>query len=196
MCIANSNTLAGYARRLAHGRRFSDLDQKSNCYGTPTYKPDREWDHVAENMMINFSESGHRAFRGSSAFERGSLRSKGCGKLSFHFCGHTDTAEVVLRTVTSVNQLSVYGAVADMCDELDLRISDCSKSSGRPVAEDKSEIMVVPTDLSTTTKPVQTNEPVQGDLPREYERKFANLPDDIKLIRLFSNAGFMKSVAK
>ena len=35
------------------------------------------------------------------------------GKLSTHFCGDEDTAEVVLRTIISVNQLSVYGAVAD-----------------------------------------------------------------------------------
>ena len=68
--------------------------------------------------MITFSESGHPMFRGSSAFERGSLRSKGGGKLSIHFCGDTDTVEVVLRTIVSVNQHSVNGAVADMCDEL------------------------------------------------------------------------------
>ena len=28
-------------------------------YGTHTYKPNGEWDLVAEDMMINFSESGH-----------------------------------------------------------------------------------------------------------------------------------------
>ena len=107
-----------------------------------------------------------------------------------------DTLEVVLRTIISVNQLSVYGAVADMCDELASRISDCSESTGRLVDEDKSETMVVPTDLSTTTKPLLTNETVQGDLLREYERQFANLPDDIKLIRLCSDAGFVKTAAE
>ena len=69
-------------------------------------------------MMLNFHESGHPVFRGSSAFERGSFRSKEGGQLSMHVCGDTDTVEVFLRTVISANQLSVYGAVADMCDEL------------------------------------------------------------------------------
>ena len=92
-------------------------------------------------------------------------------------CLDTDTVEVVLRTIMSVNQLSVYGAVADVCDDLASRISDCSESTGRHVAWDKSETMVVPTDLSTTTKPLLTNELVQGELLREYERKIANLPD-------------------
>ena len=43
-------------------------------YGTHTYKPSGEWVRVAEDMMIDFSESGHPVFRGSSAFERGPLR--------------------------------------------------------------------------------------------------------------------------
>ena len=139
-------------------------DQKRKMYGTHTYKPNGEWDHVAEDMMINFSESGHPVFRGSSAFERGSLRSKGGGKLSIHFCGDTDTVGVVLRTIISVDQFSVHGAVADMCDELPSRISDCSESTGRLVAEDKSETMLVPTELSTTTKPLLTNEKVSRKL--------------------------------
>ena len=59
-------------------------------------------------------------FRGSSVFERGSLWSEGGGKLSAHFCGDTDTVEVCLRAIISINQLSVYGAVAVMCDDLGL----------------------------------------------------------------------------
>ena len=57
-------------------------------------------------------------FRGSSAFEQGELKSKGKGNLSLHFNGSDETIEVILRTVISVNQLSVYGAVADMCGDL------------------------------------------------------------------------------
>ena len=34
------------------------------------YKPNAEWDHADEDMMINFSESGNPVFRGSSGFER------------------------------------------------------------------------------------------------------------------------------
>ena len=131
-------------------------------------------------MLLNFSDSGHPVFRGTRALERGTLKSKGGVKLSFHFCGDTDTVEVVLRTVVSVNQHSVYGAVADMCDELASKVSDCSESTGRFVPEDKSETMLAPTELSITTKPLLTNEKVQGNLLRECERKFANLPDERK----------------
>ena len=38
--------------------------------------------------------------------------------------GDHNTVEVVLRTIISVNQLSIYGAVADMCDELACSVTD------------------------------------------------------------------------
>ena len=72
-------------------------------------------DEVPELVMLNFSESGHPVVRGTRALETGTLKSKGGGKLSIHFCGDHETAEVVVPTVISVNQLSIYGAVADMC---------------------------------------------------------------------------------
>ena len=109
-------------------------------------------------MLVNSSESGHPVFRGSSALERGVLKSKGKDKLSVHFCGDDDTAEVVLRTIVSVNQLSIYGAVADICDELAWRISGFSEITGKLVAQNESETMVMPTELSTPNKTPRTNE--------------------------------------
>ena len=53
------------------------LSGKKKWYGTHMYKPNGEWDHVAKDMMIIFSESGRPVFYGSSAFERGGLKSKG-----------------------------------------------------------------------------------------------------------------------
>ena len=64
--------------------------------------------------MLNFAESGHPIFRATSALERGELKSKRTGVKSIHFNGSDDTIEMILPTVISVNQLSVYGAVADL----------------------------------------------------------------------------------
>ena len=35
--------------------------------------------------------------------------------MSTHFCGDPQIVEVIFRTRISVNQLSIYGAAADMC---------------------------------------------------------------------------------
>ena len=147
-------------------------------------------------MMLNFSEDGHPVFRGSCALERGALRSKGKSKLSIHFCGDDDMAELVLRTIISVSQLNFYGAVADMCDELTCRISGCSESTGKLVAQNNSETMVMPTELSTKNKTPRTNETLQGNLLHDFEHKIANLPDHLQLMKLCSNVGITKTVPK
>ena len=99
---------------------FVGLEKK--WYGTHGCKPDGQWDEVAENMMINFAES---IFRASSASGRGDLKSK--GMKSIHFNGSDETIELILQTVLSVNQLSVYGAVADLCGEI---VRDSKKRYG------------------------------------------------------------------
>ena len=133
-------------------------------------------------------------FRGSSALERRDLKSKGKGKSSIHFNGSDETVEVVFCTIISVNQLSIYGAEADMCEELAWETSKCSEDTGRPLAPNDSETMVMPTELSTTNQTPPTDERVQGDLLRDYEQKFANLPVHLKLTKLCSNAGLANTV--
>ena len=84
----------------------------------PSKKDEEEtWDRVAELMMINFGESGHPVFRATSPFSRGTLKSKAGGKLSVHFSADGDTIETVFRFIISVNQLSIYGTVSDVCEE-------------------------------------------------------------------------------
>ena len=66
-------------------------------------------------------------------FERRELRSKEGGKKSIHFNGSRENIELLLRTVISANQLSIHGAVADLCNEVpkDLKGSreTCTTSS-------------------------------------------------------------------
>ena len=68
-------------------------------------------------MMLTFRESGHPVFRATSPLSRGQLKSKGGGKLSIHYCADQETISIVFRTSTSENQLSLYGAVVEMCEE-------------------------------------------------------------------------------
>ena len=67
-------------------------------------------DKMAEKML-EFAESGHPVFRATSPLSRGQLKSKGHGKLSIHYCADLETIQTVFRTIVSVNQLSLHGAV-------------------------------------------------------------------------------------
>ena len=62
-------------------------------------------------MMLKFVESGHSVFRATSPLSRGTLKSRGGGKLSIHFCADGGTIETVFRTIIIVNQLSFDRAV-------------------------------------------------------------------------------------
>ena len=56
--------------------------------------------------------------------------------------------------------------------------------------------MVLPSQASTTDQISPTDARVQGNLLREYEQKFANLPDHLQLTKLCSNAGLARTVEK
>ena len=178
LCNANSMTVAGYAKRFSHGHFVVSRAwiRRETVRGSNTYQSNGESKDVAEHMLLNFSESGPPVFRGTSALERGTLKSNGGGKLSIHFCGDPQTDEVIFRTIISVNQLSAYGAVADMCEEVASRISNCSASMERPVAKDKLETMVAPTDLSSTTNPLLTNAQARRNLLRDLQTKIRRSP--------------------
>ena len=62
--------------------------ESEHSFGLFTQREERdidfrgEWDRVDELMIIKFGESGHPVFRATSPFSRGTLESKGGGKLS------------------------------------------------------------------------------------------------------------------
>ena len=125
--------------------------------------------------MLNFNESGHPVFLGSSASKRGDFKSKGKGKLSIHFCGDENTAELVLRTsspsISSVSTEQKRTCVASCPAESLVG----SERSGKLVAQNNPETMVIPTELSTMDKTPRSNDNVQGNLLHNYEQKIANL---------------------
>ena len=114
-CTMTFLRVAKYVRRFTRGHwSFLGPGSEKKRHGTHVNKPDEEWEKTAEGRMLNFAESCHPVFRASSALERGALKGKGKGVKSIHFNGSDETMELILRTVLSVNQLSVYGAVADL----------------------------------------------------------------------------------
>ena len=70
---------------------------------------------MAEKMTL--AESGHPVLQARISLSRGQLKTKGAGKLLMDYCADQDTITTVFRTITSVNQLSLHGAVEEMCEE-------------------------------------------------------------------------------
>ena len=116
-------------------RRWSFLGpgSENNWYSSLECKPQGEWDRVAELMMFKFGESKHPVFRSTSPLSRGVLKSKGGSKLLIHFCADEGRLKLffaqLFLLISSVNQLSIYGAVSDLCDEC----KSCHVRTGRLV---------------------------------------------------------------
>ena len=159
-------------------------------YSTNKERPGSKWDRVAELMMIKFGESGHPVFRATSPFSRGMLKSKGGGKLSIHFCADGDTIETVFRTIISVNQLSIYGAVSDLCEAYGC----CRTWAGRHVVAEQSDPLFAPADLLIMTPTPSTEILAQENLLQKYKERLDRLSQQDRLIKICSDAGFLKTV--
>ena len=96
---------------------------------------------------------------------------------------------MILRTNVSVNQLSIYGAVADLSKEL----SDDSEVAWKLAANEDSESMEIPTELPVADP--HTNAESQGNLLQDCEHEFEQLLEDQKLSKLCCDAG-LKIVEK
>ena len=163
---------------------------RKEVYSTHDSKPQGEWDRVAELMIIKFGESGHPVFPSRSPVSRGTLQSKGNGKLSIHFCADEVTIESVSRTIISVNQLSIYGAVSDLCEEY----KTCHVRTGRPVMVGQSDPLFVPTSSLMKTPTPSTDGPAQEDLLQKYQERVDKLSQQNRVIKFCTDAGFLRTV--
>ena len=142
--------------------------------------------------MIKFRDCGHLVFRGASAFFRSALKSKGGGGTSILEKAEPKTAELLFCIVISVNQLSVYGAVADGCQELAQRSQIILLSTGNPVAKvnNDSESQIPSADVSNLTKSPVFNLGARANSMQQYDEDFENLPEDLRLAEACDDAGF------
>ena len=140
--------------------------------------------------MIVLWRRGHPVFRATSPLSRGQLKSKSVGKLSIHYCAELETIKTVLRTITSVNQLSLYGAVAEMCQEYET----FHDRTGKPVEGGQSSSSFVPSVIKTDV-PLDSDDRAHKDLLlQKYGERIAKLPQQDRLSKFCMDAGFLSVV--
>ena len=115
-----------------------------------------------------------------SIVTRNASKTKGYGKLSFHFCADGDMIETVFRTIISVNQLSIYGAGSDVCEEY----GTCQTSTERPVVAEQSDPLFAPTNLLTKTPKPSIEIPAQAFLLQTYKERVRKLPQPNRLSKI------------
>ena len=137
-CFKNADFVKTFAKRFGIVQwSFIGPGSEKKWYPSEN-SPQGAWGHVAEDMLPRFAESGHPNFRATTPLSRGQLKSKGKGKVSIHISADTDTVDTIYRIILSVNQLSIYGAVAAMCDEYEGH----PDSTGEPVILEGQSIVL------------------------------------------------------
>ena len=107
-----------------------------------------------------------------------------------HFCADGDTIETVFRTIISVNQLSIYGTVSDVCEEYNI----CQTSTRRPVEARQSDPLFEPADLLIMTPRSWIESLAQENLLQKHKERVEKLPQQDQLIKISTDAGFLKTV--
>ena len=97
-CLANARVVKVLAKRLGIGLwSFIGPGSEKKWYSGEENSPQGAWDHIADEMLLEFAESGHPIFRATTPLFRCILNSKGHGKLSIHFTADYPTIEPVFR---------------------------------------------------------------------------------------------------
>ena len=140
--------------------------------------------------MVTLAENGHPVFRATSLLSRGVLKSKGGGKLSIRCCADQETITTVFRTNTSANQLSLYGAVAEMCEEYE----SYHDRTVRPVVGGRSSSSFVSSVIKTNV-PLNNDDPVHQELLlQRYGERIEKLSQQDRLSKFCTDAGFLTIV--
>ena len=139
-------------------------------------------------MLVEFAESGCPIFRATSPLSRGQLRSKGHGKLSIHYCADLETIETFFRIIVSANQLSLYGAVAEMCEEYESH----HDRSGQPDMVMGQSIVL--SEIKTEVSLDSDDPAYQNFVLQQYEERIERLSPENKVSKFCMDAGFLSVV--
>ena len=141
------------------------------------------WLSNSEKADTQFSEPRvHRS--------QGTLNSKGGGKLSIHFCADGDTIEPFFRTIISANQLSIYGAVSDLCDEIQcVSCKNGETCTGRTIWSIVWASKVVDDNTYTFDWSSCTRRLLQ-----KYKERVERLSQQNRVIKICTDAGFLTTV--
>ena len=185
-CLANARVVKVLAKKFDIGQwSFIGPGSEKKWYSGEETCPQGAWDHIADEMLLEFAESGHPIFRATTPLSRCILKSKGHGKLSIHFTADYPTIETIFRKIVSANQLSLYGAVANICEEFEAH----QDRSGKPdvlmgqsivLSEIKAEV------------PLQNENSMNHQIRwQQYIERIESLSPESKVSRFCMEAGLM-----
>ena len=188
-CLATAEVVSKNAKTFGMGQlSFIGSGSEKKWYSMEENRPQGIRDHIADEMLLEFAESGHPIFRATTPLSRGSLKSRGHGKLSIHYCADQKTIETICRIIAFANQLSLYGAVANMCEEFE----SLHDRSGQPDVLMGQSIIL--SEIKTEV-PLENDDPAfQNFLLQRYEERIKSLSQMDRVSKFCMDARFLSFV--
>ena len=188
-CLANARVVKVLAKKFGIGQwSFIGPGSEKKWYSGEENSPQGAWGHIADEMLLELAESGHPIFRATTPLSRGILKSKGHGKLSIHFTADYPTIETIFRIIISANQLSIYGAMATICEEFEAH----QDRSGEP------DVLM---GQSIVLGEIKAEVPLQNDIPshqnlllQRYEERIKLFSQENNVSKSCMDAGFIHVV--
>ena len=114
-CVVNARLVSLYARRFGKGQwSFIGPGSEKKWYSIKEDSPQGNWDEIAERMLY-FAESGCPIFRGTTPFPE--VKSKARDMVNLRYTLQPTRKRLRFsRIIVSAIQLSLYGAVAEICE--------------------------------------------------------------------------------
>ena len=175
-CLANAQVVSIFAKKFGRGQwSFIGPGSEKKWYSMEENSPQGIWDHIAEKMLVEFAESGCPIFRATTPLSRGKLKSKGHGKFSIHFAADQESIETIFRIIVSANQLSLYGADANICEEFEAH-------------QDRSGELDVLMGQSIVLSEIKAEVPLQNEDPSHHQILWQQYEERIKSLSQESNS--------
>ena len=188
-CLRNANIVKTFAGRFGIGQwSFIGPGSEKKWYPSEN-RPQGAWDRIAEQMLLEFAEVDTLFSVQRLHCPGVSSKAESEGKLSIHFTADQDTIDTIYHIILSVNQLSVYGAVAAIWEEFE----DHQDRTGQPVILVGQSIVLGVVKAKT---PVHDDEDPRNDqiIWQQYIQQVESHSPENRLSKFCKEAGFMRVV--
>ena len=186
-CLKNAGTVKVLARRFGIGQwSFIGPGSEKKLYSSEN-SPQGAWDDIAEQVLLEFAESGHPTFRARTPLSRVSSKAKdveNCQYISLQM----ETIDTIYRIIISVNQLSIYRAAAAICEEVESH----QDGSGEPEILMGQSIVLGEMKAET---PVHDEDSMNDQiLWQQYIQQVESLSPEKNVSKFCKEAGFIRVV--
>ena len=189
--MSNANLVTLSAKRFGRGQwTFIGPGSAKKCYSISEDSHQGIWDRMAERMLLEFAESGCPIFPCYDSIVQRSTKNQRTWKLSIHYAADQETIETIFRMIVSANQLSLYGAVAEICEEYE----SLRDRSGQSVVKGESNSSLVLSVIKTEIL-LDCDDLANKDLLlQQFGERIEKLSQQDKLSKFCIDAGFLSVV--